>query len=62
MILRKSYKPYMGDALKAETLSITTAQPQLSDLGREKDRTHWEEKWLFWMMSSVQARHRKACG
>src|SRR6188474_414645 len=26
--LRKSYKPYMGDALKAETLSITTGQPQ----------------------------------
>ena len=28
VILRKSYKPYMGDALSAETLSITTGQPQ----------------------------------
>ena len=28
VILRKSYKPYMGDALKAETLSITTGKPQ----------------------------------
>jgi len=30
VILRKSYKPYMGDALKAETLSITTGQPPIS--------------------------------
>src|SRR5262245_4094063 len=28
VVLRKSYKPYMGEALKAETLSITTGQPQ----------------------------------
>ena len=28
VVLRKSYKPYMGDALKSETLSITTGQPQ----------------------------------
>ena len=28
VVLRKSYKPYMGDALRAETLSITTGQPQ----------------------------------
>lgn len=35
--LRKTYKPYMGDALKAETLSITTGQPQLLILD-EKDR------------------------
>ncbi len=27
-VLRKSYKPYMGDALQAETLSITTGHPQ----------------------------------
>ena len=38
VILRKTYKPYMGDALKAETLSITTGQPQLLILD-EKDRT-----------------------
>jgi adenine phosphoribosyltransferase len=37
VILRKSYKPYMGDALMAETLSITTGQPQTLYLD-EKDR------------------------
>jgi adenine phosphoribosyltransferase len=37
VILRKTFKPYMGDALKAETLSITTGQPQLLVLD-EKDR------------------------
>lgn len=37
VILRKTYKPYMGDALKAETLSITTGQPQILILD-EKDR------------------------
>lgn len=28
VVLRKTYKPYMGVALSAETLSITTGQPQ----------------------------------
>ena len=37
VIVRKTYKPYMGDALKAETLSITTGQPQVLILD-EKDR------------------------
>jgi adenine phosphoribosyltransferase len=37
IVLRKTYKPYMGDALTAETLSITTGQPQLLILD-EKDR------------------------
>ena len=37
VVLRKSYKPYMGDALQAETLSITTGQPQTLILD-EKDR------------------------
>lgn len=37
VILRKTYKPYMGDALTAETLSITTGQPQVLVLD-EKDR------------------------
>lgn len=37
VILRKTYKPYMGDALRAETLSITTGQPQVLILD-EKDR------------------------
>jgi len=42
-ILRKTYKPYMGDALKAETLSITTGQPQVLILD-EKDRNLMEGK------------------
>ncbi|HEX2981177.1 MAG TPA: phosphoribosyltransferase family protein [Anaerolineaceae bacterium] len=37
VILRKSYKPYMGNALQAETLSITTGQSQTLYLD-EKDR------------------------
>jgi adenine phosphoribosyltransferase len=37
IVLRKTYKPYMGEALEAETLSITTGQPQLLILD-EKDR------------------------
>jgi adenine phosphoribosyltransferase len=37
VILRKTYKPYMGDALQAETLSITTGEPQILVLD-EKDR------------------------
>jgi adenine phosphoribosyltransferase len=36
VILRKSYKPYMGEALQAETLSITTGAPQTLYLD-EKD-------------------------
>jgi adenine phosphoribosyltransferase len=28
VVLRKSYKPYMGEAIKAETVSITTGKPQ----------------------------------
>ena len=37
VVLRKAYKPYMGEALQAETLSITTGQPQTLYLD-EKDR------------------------
>jgi adenine phosphoribosyltransferase len=37
VVLRKSYKPYMGDALQSETLSITTGTPQTLYLD-EKDR------------------------
>ncbi len=36
VVLRKTYKPYMGAALIAETLSITTGQPQTLILD-EKD-------------------------
>lgn len=37
VVLRKTYKPYMGDALRSETLSITTGEPQTLYLD-EKDR------------------------
>jgi len=36
VVLRKTYKPYMGNAIKAETLSITTGEPQTLFLD-EKD-------------------------
>jgi adenine phosphoribosyltransferase len=37
VVLRKSYKPYMGETIQAETLSITTGVPQTLYLD-EKDR------------------------
>ncbi len=37
VVLRKTYKPYMGEAIHAETLSITTGKPQTLYLD-EKDR------------------------
>jgi adenine phosphoribosyltransferase len=37
VVLRKSYKPYMGDALEAHTVSITTGAPQRLYLD-EKDQ------------------------
>jgi adenine phosphoribosyltransferase len=43
VILRKSYKPYMGSAFQAETLSITTGQPQTLYLD-EKDRDLVKDK------------------
>jgi adenine phosphoribosyltransferase len=43
IILRKSYKPYMGQVLQAETLSITTGAPQTLYLD-EKDRQLIEGK------------------
>jgi adenine phosphoribosyltransferase len=43
IVLRKTYKPYMGDAIRAETLSITTGQPQILILD-EKDRGRIKEK------------------
>ncbi len=38
VVLRKTYKPYMGDAIESETLSITTGKPQHLYLD-EKDRS-----------------------
>jgi len=43
IILRKSYKPYMGAALIAETLSITTGDPQTLILD-EKDQAEVKGK------------------
>lgn len=43
IVLRKTYKSYMGDAVKAETLSITTGQPQVLILD-EKDKDALEGK------------------
>ncbi|MCE1252539.1 MAG: adenine phosphoribosyltransferase [Anaerolineae bacterium] len=43
VVFRKAYKPYMGDALQAETLSITTGQPQTLYLD-EKDRDLMKNK------------------
>ena len=37
VVLRKTYKPYMGETIEAETLSITTGKPQGLHLD-EKDR------------------------
>lgn len=37
VILRKAYKPYMGETISAETVSITTGSPQTLHLD-EKDR------------------------
>jgi len=37
VVLRKTYKPYMGETIQAETLSITTGVPQTLYLD-EKDR------------------------
>lgn len=37
VVLRKRYKPYMGEAMRAETLSITTGEPQTLYLD-EKDQ------------------------
>ena len=37
IVLRKSYKSYMGDAISAETVSITTGKPQTLYLD-EKDK------------------------
>jgi adenine phosphoribosyltransferase len=37
VVLRKTYKVYMGEALRSETLSITTGEPQTLILD-EKDR------------------------
>jgi adenine phosphoribosyltransferase len=37
VVLRKQYRPYMGEALEVETLSITTGKPQTLFLD-EKDR------------------------
>lgn len=47
IVLRKSYKPYMGDALKAETLSITTGEPQTLYLDEKDIRLIKDKKVLI---------------
>ena len=46
VVLRKVYKPYMGVALSAETLSITTGNPQMLYLD-EKDREKIDGKQVM---------------
>jgi len=46
VVLRKEYKPYMGEALKAETLSITTGKTQNLFLD-EKDIALLEDKQVI---------------
>ena len=46
VVLRKIYKPYMGVALSAETLSITTGQPQMLYLD-EKDHRIIKDKAII---------------
>ena len=46
VVLRKSYKPYMGDALRAETMSITTGEPQTLYLD-QKDRSMMKDKQVI---------------
>jgi len=43
IVLRKSYKPYMGEAIQVQTNSITTGSPQLLILD-EKDRRSMNRK------------------
>lgn len=43
VVLRKAYKPYMGEALQSDTLSITTGAPQTLFLD-EKDRALMQGK------------------
>lgn len=43
VVLRKTYKPYMGETIQAETLSITTGAPQTLYLD-EKDRELVKDK------------------
>ncbi len=43
VVLRKQYKPYMGETVTAETVSITTGHPQTLHLD-EKDRALVEGK------------------
>ena len=43
VVLRKSYKLYMGETVEAETLSITTGKPQTLHLD-EKDRSRVRDR------------------
>lgn len=43
IVLRKAFKPYMGETLKVETVSITTGKPQTLFMD-EKDRALMQSK------------------
>jgi len=47
IVLRKSYKPYMGEALKVQTNSITTGSPQLLILDEKDRRSMYHKKVLI---------------
>ena len=62
VVLRKTYKPYMGDAIKAETLSITTGQPQTLILDeKDRDLLKGKKAVIIWTMSSALVRPCRAC-
>lgn len=46
VVLRKTYKPYMGNAIQAQTLSITTGNPQTLYLD-EKDQARIKGKQVI---------------
>lgn len=60
VVLRKAYKPYMGEALQAETLSITTGKPQTLILDEKTAASSMRNESWLWMMSSALARPCKA--
>ena len=67
VVLRKSYKSYMGDVIRSETVSITTGRPQTLFLD-EKDHRLIIGKNLdrrcgkHWQHTGRYARHRRTGG
>ena len=61
VVLRKSYKFYMGEAIKAETLSITTGAPQTLFLDEKDHELINGKKFWWWMMSSARGQPWTEC-